>query len=40
MVNFHDKNTQDYAPIEEGGFGYADLTGNGYSLMVSYIMHW
>ena len=41
MVNFHDKYTQDYRPLGDGQtFGYEDLGGNGYSMMVSYVSHW
>ncbi len=39
-VNFHDKFTQNYRPLSEGGFGFDDLTGNVYSLMVSYVISW
>lgn len=40
-VNFHDKETRDYAPVSYGsGEGYEDLSGNVYSLMVSYIISW
>ena len=39
-VNFHDKFTQNFQPLETGGFGYDDLTGNVYSFMVSYTISW
>ncbi len=40
-VNFHDKYTQDYAPVEWGsGFGYRDLAGSVWSLMASYVINW
>lgn len=38
-VSFHDKYTQNYASYK-GGQGYPDLTGNAYSVMVSYILSW
>ena len=40
-VNFADKDTSDYAPVSYGtGFGYENLNGNVYTLMVSYIVTW
>ena len=40
-VNFHDKYTQDYRPVQDGnGYGYEDLTGNVYTLMASYVINW
>ena len=39
-INLHDKDTQNYAPVTEGGFGYEDLTGNIWSIMVSYVINW
>lgn len=40
-VNFHDKYTQDYRPIENGnGFGYPNLSGHVYSVMSSYVVNW
>ena len=41
-VNFHDKYTRAYQaiPSSESGFGYEDLTGLGYSTMVSYVISW
>lgn len=39
-VAFYDKNTQRYAPLNPGGYGFADLGGNAYSTMVSYIFNW
>lgn len=39
-VAFHDKYTQDYRPITDGGFGYDDLTGDAYSTMVFYVLSW
>lgn len=38
-VNFHDKFTQIYQPIE-GGVGFVDLTGAAYSTKISYIFNW
>jgi hypothetical protein len=48
QVNFFDKNTTDYAQIiyddgtaEEGStYGYDDLTGNVYSVIISYNLTW
>jgi len=39
-VAFYDKNTQNYAPQNPGGYGFSDLGGNVYSTMVSYIFNW
>lgn len=39
-VNFPDKNTQKYAPITAGGYGFDNLGGNAYSTMVSYVFNW
>ncbi len=39
-VNFHDKHTQDYAPIENQTFGYDDMTGLGYSTVLTYNITW
>lgn len=39
-VNFHDKYTHDYQPIEDGGYGYDDFTGNVYTALVSYVISW
>lgn len=39
-VNFPDKNTQKFAPVTPGGFGYDNLGGNAYSTMVSYVFNW
>lgn len=41
-VNFFDKNAQTYAPHESNpnGYGFADMSGNAYSTMVSYIFNW
>ena len=41
-VNFHDKHTQDYAPIADNpnGYGFADLTGRAYSTSVNYVFNW
>jgi hypothetical protein len=39
-VAFHDKNTQNYAPLNSTGYGFEDLGGNAYSTMVSYIFNW
>ena len=39
-VNLHDKFTQNYRPLNEGEFGFEDLTGNIWTLMVSYTMSW
>lgn len=39
-VNFHDKFTQTYAPVEGGTTGFEDLTGNVYSTVLSYVISW
>lgn len=39
-VNFHDKFTQRFQPLESGLFGYPDLTGNVFSTMVAYVFNW
>jgi hypothetical protein len=41
-VNFFDKNSQTYAPLESNpnGYGFDDMNGNAYSTMVSYIFNW
>jgi hypothetical protein len=39
-VNFPDKNTQKYAPVNPGGYGFDNLGGNAYSTMVSYVFNW
>lgn len=40
-IAFHDKYTQNYRPLPTGnGFGFEDLTGGVYTLMVSYVMSW
>ena len=39
-VNFPDKNTQKFAPLKEGGYGFQNLGGNAYSTMVSYVFNW
>lgn len=38
-VNFHDKNTQQFAPVNNG-YGFDNLGGNAYSTMVSYVFNW
>lgn len=38
-VNFHDKFTQIYQPIDNG-VGFVDLTGAAYSTKISYIFNW
>lgn len=38
-VSFHDKFTQNYKSYEDG-VGYDDLTGNAYSVIVSYVISW
>lgn len=38
-INLHDKNTQAYRAIDDGD-GIDDLTGNGYGLVISYVMNW
>ena len=41
VVNFHDKYTQNYAPVEWGsGFGHENLAGNVWSIMTSYVINW
>lgn len=37
-VNFHDKFTQDFRPIEGSDFGFDDLTGNVYTTIVAYVI--
>jgi hypothetical protein len=39
-VAFHDKNTKNYAPLNDGGYGFEDLGGNAYSTKVSYVFNW
>lgn len=39
-VDYHDKFTQSYRPIDGSTFGFEDLTGNAYSTMVSYVINW
>ena len=39
-VNFPDKNTQNFAPVTPGGYGFDNLGGNAYSTMVSYVFNW
>jgi hypothetical protein len=39
-VNFHDKYTQAYRPVEGGTYGYEDLTGRVYSTVLSYVINW
>lgn len=39
-VSYHDKFTQNYRAVTEGGFGFEDLTGNAYSIMISYVISW
>lgn len=39
-VNFFDKNTTNYTPDVPDGYGFSDLGGNVYSLMVSYVFNW
>ncbi|MDD0853255.1 hypothetical protein HBN50_09105 [Halobacteriovorax sp. GB3] len=42
-VNFHDKYTDDYAQVNSEGNlsgGVADLTGDGYTMFVSYVFNW
>jgi hypothetical protein len=39
-VSFFDKNTTKLQPINTGGYGFTDLGGNLYSLMVSYVFNW
>jgi len=38
-VNFHDKFTNNFES-EDGGVGFDDLTGDGYSTKVSYVFSW
>ncbi|MGZ3788203.1 MAG: hypothetical protein ACXVLQ_06745 [Bacteriovorax sp.] len=38
-VNFPDKNTQKFTS-KNGGYGFANLGGNAYSTMVSYVFNW
>lgn len=39
-VAFFDKNTTNYSPVKEGGYGFENLGGNAYSTMVSYVFNW
>jgi len=39
-VNFHDKFTQKYAPLDGSTFGFDDLTGNSFTTMVYYVFNW
>lgn len=39
-VNFPDKYTEDFQPYQDNSFGYEDLTGDAYSVMVTYVMNW
>ncbi len=39
-VNFPDKNSQKYAPVTPGAYGFDNLGGNAYSTMVSYVFNW
>ena len=39
-VNFHDRLTNDYQPIEDQGFGFNNLTGLGVSSMLNYVISW
>ncbi len=39
-VSFFDKNTTNYSPKTAGDYGFEDLGGNVYSLMVSYVFNW
>ncbi len=39
-VSFKDKFTQNYRPIEGSTYGFDDLTGNVYSMMISYVFNW
>lgn len=39
-VNFFDKNTTKYQPQTPGGYGFDNLGGNAYSIMLSYIFNW
>lgn len=38
-VNFPDKNTTKFASFN-GGYGFPNLNGNAYSMMVSYVFNW
>ncbi|MBT7610597.1 MAG: hypothetical protein HN576_12630, partial [Bacteriovoracaceae bacterium] len=39
-VNYHDKFTQQFAPLDDSSTGFEDLTGNSYSTMVAYVISW
>jgi hypothetical protein len=39
-VAFFDKNTRDYAPLNDGEYGFENLGGNAYSTMISYVFNW
>ena len=40
VVNFFDKFTTDYRPIEDTGSGFDDMDGDVYTVMVSYVLSW
>ncbi len=39
-VNFHDKWTKLYAPIDGSSFGFDDLSGNSWTFFTSYTLNW
>lgn len=39
-VAFFDKNSVDYAPLNDGEYGFENLGGNVYSTMLSYVFNW
>lgn len=40
FVSYADKFTQRYRPLQEGGYGYEDLTGNTFTMMISFTQSW
>jgi hypothetical protein len=40
IINFHDKFTQRYRPIEGNTNGFEDLSGNAFSMIVSFTQTW
>ncbi len=39
-VNFHDKNTSNFAPVGDSNYGWNDLTGMGLSVITTYVISW
>lgn len=40
FINYHDKFTQRYRPIDGSTYGFEDLAGNGFSMIVSFTQGW